>query len=171
MSDQFLGEIRAFGCNYPPAGWAACDGQLLPIQQNSALFSILGTTYGGNGTTNFALPDLRGRAASGPVNGALADLRGSATVTLTESEMPAHNHLAYGDTARAASSEASGKLPARFMEPFNQSCIPATPAPAMTTLAPTAVGVAGGSQAHDNMQPYTALLYCIALQGEFPQRP
>ncbi|SOZ16609.1 conserved hypothetical protein [Cupriavidus taiwanensis] len=173
MSDQYLGEIRIFGCAYPPAGWAACDGQLLAIQQNSALFSLLGTQYGGNGTTNFALPDLRGRAVTGPVDNQPGNPQGTATVTLTAAEMPAHNHAVYGDTARAVSTEASARLPARFMLPNNQSCIPvnASPAPVMTTLSPQAVGTAGASQPHENMQPCTALMYCIALTGDYPPRP
>ncbi|WP_454766441.1 phage tail protein [Cupriavidus campinensis] len=172
MSDQFIGEIRVFGCNFAPKGWAACDGQLMLIQQNAALFSLLGTNYGGNGTTTFGLPDLRGRAVSAPVDNVLDDPRGSATVTLTPDQMPAHNHAAYADTSRAASAEASGKLAARFMEPYNQVCIDAnaSPAPAMTTLSPQAVAPAGGSLPHENMQPYTGLMYCIALQGEFPPR-
>ncbi|WP_354687676.1 tail fiber protein [Cupriavidus necator] len=173
MSDQYLGEIRVFACNYPPRDWAACDGQLLPIAQNQALFSLLGTQYGGNGTTTFALPDLRGRAVTGPVNGVLNDPVGTATVTLTAAGMPAHHHTVYGDTARAVSTEASARLPARFMLPNNQSYLPtnASPAPVMTTLSPLAVAPAGESQPHQNMQPYTALMFCIALAGEFPPRP
>ncbi|WP_455280823.1 phage tail protein [Cupriavidus necator] len=173
MSDQYLGEIRVFGCSYPPKDWAACDGQLLLIQQNPALFSILGTSYGGNGTTTFALPDLRGRAVTGAVDNQLNNPLGAATVTLTAAGMPAHNHAVYGDTARAVSTEANARLPARFMVPNNQSCIAtnAAPAPVMTTLSSQAVAPAGASQPHENMQPYTALMYCIALTGEFPPRP
>lgn len=172
MSDQYVGEIRIFAGNFAPRDWATCDGQILPIQQNTQLFALLGTTYGGNGTTYFALPDLRGRAVTGPVGGVLNDPVGTATVTLTPAEMPAHNHAMYGDTARAVSSEANARLPARFMAPNNQSCIPvnASPAPVMTTLSPLAVAPAGGGEPHENMQPYTALLYCIALKGVWPPR-
>lgn len=173
MSDQYLGEIRIFGCNFAPSGWATCDGQLMSIQQNAALFALLGTTYGGNGTTTFALPDLRGRALTAPVDNVLYDPRGAATVTLAPAQMPAHNHPVYGDNARAVSSEASARLPARFMAPNNQSCIPAnaSPASAMTTLASQAVAAAGGGEPHENAQPYAALLVCIALTGEFPPHP
>ncbi|AXW24977.1 phage tail protein [Ralstonia solanacearum] len=170
MSDQFLGEIRLFGFNFAPVDWAACDGALMPVSQNAALFAILGTTYGGNGSTTFG---LRGRAVMGPVGGVLNDPQGAATIALTQSEMPMHTHTAYGNNARAASPAAAGRLPARFMVAHNQSFIAtdATPAPVMTTLAPQTVGPAGGSTAHENRQPYLAVNYCIALQGAWPPHP
>ncbi|MFV8631862.1 phage tail protein [Ralstonia pseudosolanacearum] len=173
MSDQFIGEIRIFGFNFAPVDWAACDGALMPISQNAALFSILGATYGGNGSTTFGLPDLRGRAVMGPVGGALNDQQGAATISLQQGEMPMHTHTAYGNNARAASTAAAGRLPARFMVAHNQSFIAteATPAPVMTTLAPQTVGPAGGSTAHENCQPYLAVNYCIALQGAWPPHP
>lgn len=171
MSDQFVGEIRIFGFNFAPLYWAACDGAIMPIAQNTELFSILGVNYGGNGTTTFGLPDLRGRAVMGPVNGALGDLQGAPTVTLTTLEMPAHSHTAYGDNARPASPAAAGRLTSRFMVPNNQAFISATPTPALTTLSPQAVGVGGGNQPHENMQPYLATNYCIALQGAWPTHP
>ncbi|ALF89447.1 MULTISPECIES: phage tail protein [Ralstonia solanacearum species complex] len=173
MSDQFIGEIRIFGFNFAPVDWAACDGALMPVSQNAALFAILGTTYGGTGSTTFGLPDLRGRAVMGPVGGVLNALQGTATVSLTQSEMPMHSHTAYGDNARAASPTAAGRLPARFMVAHNQSFIAtdATPAPVMTTLAPQTVGAAGGGGAHENRQPYLGVNYCIALQGAWPPHP
>lgn len=171
MSDQFLGEIRVFGFDFAPLDWAACDGAVMPITQNTALFSLLGNNYGGNGSTTFGLPDLRGRAAMGPVNSVLNDAQGASTVTLTINETPQHAHNAFGDNARAASPTAAGRLPSRFMAASNQSFIPTTSSPALTTLSPQAVGVAGGSEPHENMQPYLAMNFCIALQGAWPTRP
>ncbi|CAJ0793762.1 hypothetical protein LMG19083_02481 [Ralstonia psammae] len=173
MSDQFVGEIRIFGFNFAPVDWAACDGAIMPISQNTPLFSILGTNYGGNGSTTFGLPDLRGRAVMGPVGGVLNDPQGSSTVSLADTEMPSHSHTAYGDNSRAASTTADGRLPARFQVTLNQSFIntDASPAPAITSLAPQAVGASGGSQPHENMQPFLVMNYCIALQGAWPQHP
>ncbi|CAJ0774523.1 MULTISPECIES: phage tail protein [Ralstonia] len=172
MSDQFLGEIRVFGFNFAPVDWAACDGAIMPISQNTALFSILGTMYGGNGTSTFGLPDLRGRAVVGTEqNGVPNELQGSSTVTLLSEEMPAHTHTAYGDNSRAASQTAAGRLPSRFQVTFNQAFIATDSSPALTTLSPQAVGIAGGSLPHENMQPYLVMNYCIALQGAWPTRP
>ncbi|WP_439893441.1 phage tail protein (plasmid) [Ralstonia sp. 25C] len=173
MSDQFIGEVRLFGFNFAPVDWAACDGALMPIRQNTTLFAIIGNTYGGDGTNTFALPDLRGRAVMGPVGGILDDPQGEAAVTLLQSEMPTHTHTAYGDNARAASPEAAGRLPARFMVAHNDAFVAmdATPTPTLTTLAPQTMGTAGGSTAHENQQPFLAVNYCIALQGAWPTRP
>ena len=173
MSDQFVGEVRLFGFNFAPVDWAACDGALMPISQNTTLFAILGATYGGNGTSTFGLPDLRGRAVMGPVGGILNDPQGDDTVTLMQSEMPMHTHTAYGDNARAGSAQAEGRLPARFMVAHNDAfvAVDATPAPAMTTLSPQTIGTAGGSTGHENRQPFLAVNYCIALQGAWPARP
>lgn len=173
MSDQFVGEIRIFGFNFAPVDWAACDGAIMPISQNTSLFSILGTNYGGNGSTTFGLPDLRGRAVMGPLGGVLNDPQGSSTVSLADAEMPAHSHTAYGDNSRAAATTAGGRLPARFQVTFNQSFIntDASPPPAITSLAPQAVGTSGESQPHENMQPFLVMNYCIALQGAWPQHP
>jgi microcystin-dependent protein len=174
MSDQFVGEIRIFGFNYAPTDWAFCDGTTIPAQQNPALFAILGKTYGGDGTTNFALPDLRGRAVMGQVAGsALNDPQGATIVTIDQSQIPKHTHTVYGDTGRTASGAPGGCLPARFTETKNNAFIATneTPAPVITQLAPQVVSPVGGGQAHENMQPYTVMNFCIALQGIWPQRP
>lgn len=175
MSDQFVGEIRIFGFDFAPYQWAFCDGAILPVSQNTKLYSILGSNYGGNGSTTYGLPDLRGRAVMGPVGGVLNNLQGSPTVTLTSNQLPGHTHTAYGNNSRAASKTAAGRLPARFQVTFNDAFIAttATPTPTMTTLAPQAVGTAGSSQPqpHENMQPFLVTNYCIALDGAWPAHP
>ena len=170
MADSFVAEIRIFPFNFAPKGWAWCNGQLLPLSQNTALFSLLGTTYGGNGKSNFALPDLQGRAPMHPGQGpglSLHDLGedgGSETVTLLQSEMPAHSHTLRGDEDDAAFKTP----PNMFMAGGNQMYLnpPATNA----IMAPEALGVAGGDQPHNNMQPYLTFYFNIALQGVFPPR-
>lgn len=167
MGTPFMGEIKLVAFNYPPKGWAFCNGQLLPINQNQALFSLLGTTYGGNGQTNFALPDLRGRV---PVHAGWSGevVRGQAggeiAHTLTQAEMPAHQHSLSGSVAVATSGDPAGALLARKgrlgRDMFTGS--------ANTLMAPLTVGNLGGSQPHMNMQPYLVLNYAIALQGVFP---
>jgi microcystin-dependent protein len=160
MSEPFIGQVTIFAGNFAPRGWAICDGRLLSIAQNSALFAILGTTYGGDGQVTFALPDLRGRAPIGTGNGpgltsrALGEAAGTETVTLTVPEMPAHTHtLVVSTTAPGGAARAlEGEL---------------TPNPITTAEG---MGVSGGSQPHENMQPYLALNYIIALQGIFPSR-
>jgi len=173
--DPFIGEVRMFAGNFAPRGWALCDGQLLPIAQNTALFSILGTTYGGDGRTNFALPDLRGRvpvhAGQGPglSNKPLGSRGGSETVTLTINQMPVHHHLAQlnADSTVAVSDRPAEGLPAR-----NAAATPQYGTVANTNLNNAAITInnAGGSQAHPNMQPYITINYIIALQGIFPSR-
>ena len=171
MSEPFLSEIKIVAFNYPPKGWAFCNGQFMPINQNQALFALLGTTYGGNGKSNFALPDLQGSAPLHPGQGqglSLYDLGqqgGSETVTLLESEMPAHTHA-----LRGVEDDASFLGPANmFLASGNQMY---TTAVANTTnLAPQALAPAGGSLPHNNMMPYLTLNFCIALQGVFPARP
>jgi microcystin-dependent protein len=169
MADQFVAEIRMFAGNFAPTGWAVCNGQLIPIAQNTALFSLLGTTYGGNGTTNFALPNLQGRAPMHPGQGpslsprVLGEQGGEESVTLLASEMPDHNHP-FAPVGAAATTGV----------PTNN-----------VSLAQTAVGnniyglaadlqslgtPSGGSQPHNNMQPYLTLNFIIALQGIFPPR-
>jgi microcystin-dependent protein len=174
MSDPFVAEIRIFPFNFAPKGWAFCDGQLLPISQNTALFSLLGTFYGGDGKSTFALPDLQGSAPMQPGQGQglsqrfLGEMSGSQFVTLIESEMPAHTHTcqaqnnplggtAQPDANASLNRPASGNL-------FNL----ASPTP--TAMAFQALTVAGGSLPHNNMQPYLTLNFCIALQGVFPPR-
>lgn len=173
MADPFVAEIRIFPFNFAPRGWAWCDGQLLPISQNTALFSLLGTTYGGNGKSNFALPDLQGRSPMHPGQGPglslhdLGETGGSETVTLLESEIPAHSHQFNVSGAPADAQQPTSNSPARITgaQPY------ATPTGA--TLVPMAfesVAPAGGDQPHNNMQPYLTFYFCIALQGVFPPR-
>ena len=170
--NPFVGEIMMFAGNFAPVGWGLCNGQLLAIAQNQALFSLLGTTYGGNGQTTFALPDLRGRApihfGQGPglSNYPQGQVAGEENHTLIATEMPTHTHVAHGDPANGTSDTPTGLLPAR-----NPGGTPAYGAAASAQLAGTYLATAGGSQPHNNMQPYLVLNYCIALTGVFPSRP
>jgi microcystin-dependent protein len=171
MADPFVAEIRIFPFFFAPKGWAFCDGQLLPLSQNTALFSLLGTTYGGNGQSNFALPNMQGNVPMHPGQGPglplydLGQTGGSETVTLLESEMPAHSHSYMGSQGDALSRTASGQLVAN-MAGVNGY---ATPGP-VVTMAPQALTPAGGSLPHNNMMPYLTLNFCIAMQGVFPPR-
>jgi microcystin-dependent protein len=168
MSEPFLAEIRLFAFDFPPAGWATCDGQLLPITQNQSLYSLLGTTYGGNGRTSFALPDLRGRAPLhlDPPN-PLGSRAGEETHSLGANEIPAHAHGAQATTALADSADGLGRLlgnveGARFaITPYGSSGAP---------QALIASSVTGGpiGQGHENMQPFLTINFCIALSGIFP---
>ncbi|PUA81375.1 phage tail protein [Nocardioides currus] len=178
MADPFVAEIRAFPFNFAPRGWAFCNGQLLPISQNTALFSLLGTTYGGNGTSTFALPDLQGRAAVHPGQGpglslrALGETGGVESVTLLESEIPHHRHTLRADQQQATQARpADGRVLAASLGGMAYA-VPAVggAAPSPTTASPSVLAPAGGSQPHNNMQPYLTLNYCIALQGVFPPR-
>jgi microcystin-dependent protein len=174
MSDPFIAEIRQFGFNFAPRGWATCDGQLLPIAQNTALFSLLGTTFGGNGTTNFALPDLRGRMplhfglGAGLSSVSLGESGGAEAVTLTTAQLPPHLHNVLASADLAASADPSGNvMGAKGRGGVNVYA----PASNLTALAPGAVNAsAGGGQAHDNVQPSSVVNFCIALQGIFPSR-
>ena len=162
MSDPFVAEIRIFPFNFAPRGWAFCDGQLMPISQNTALFSLLGTTYGGNGMTTFALPNLQGKVPVHMGSGfALGQTGGEASHTLSIAEMPQHPHVFQGTTNNADNPAVTGNLMATSANLY-------TAANNLTTLDPSTVGNAGGSQAHENMQPYLAVSFCIALQGIFP---
>jgi microcystin-dependent protein len=164
MSEPFLGEIRPYSFPFAPRGWALCNGQLLSISQNTALYSILGTTYGGDGRTTFALPDLRGRASVHVGDGVtLGELSGEEAHTLTMTEMPSHNHLAKGNSdgssSRAATANVWGQATAN---PYGTQ--------ATSTMSPSALAMNGGGQSHSNMQPYNVVNYCIALEGIFPSR-
>jgi microcystin-dependent protein len=174
VSDQFVAEIRPFATNFPPIGWALCDGQLLPISQNTALFSLLGTNYGGDGKSTFALPDLQGRTAVAAGTGPsgreyfLGESSGAEFVTLTSSEMPAHNHMLQG---RAAAGTLQAPGPTRVLARDGNGNL------YQTNLMQQAIHmhyqsltVAGSGFPHNNMPPYLAINYCIALQGYFPPR-
>ncbi|BDI33580.1 tail Collar domain-containing protein [Capsulimonas corticalis] len=169
MAEPFLSEIRIFSFNYPPKGWAFCNGQLLSIAQNTALFSLIGTYYGGNGQTTFQLPNLQGRAPlhSGPINSAVGTQGGEAAHTLTLGEIPTHFHTLQGQNVTATTGSPSS---ANLAQPVsNVGAVYATTA-GDTTMAPQAIANAGNSQPHNNMQPYLTLNFCIALVGIFPSR-
>ena len=173
MADPFVAEIRIFPFNFAPKGWAWCDGQLLPLSQNTALFSLLGTTYGGNGKSNFALPDLQGRAPMHPGQGPglslhdLGETGGSETVTLLESEIPAHSHALMCLPAPADTADNRNNSFARIIgaSPY----LPPAGAP-LVSMANQALAPAGGDQPHNNLQPYLTFYFNIALQGVFPPR-
>jgi microcystin-dependent protein len=175
MSDQFLGELRCFPFNFAPYQWAQAQGQILPIQQYTALFSLLGTYYGGNGTSNFALPDLQGNLVVCQGQGpglseyVIGEQGGSPSVTLLTSEMPAHNHRVLADAVNAdVTTPIAGALarPKAGTSPGNFT----NSASSAVQLSPLTITLAGGSQPHDNVMPYLAMNWCIALQGIFPQR-
>ncbi len=177
MSDFFIGQISMFSFDFAPKFWAQCNGQLLPINQNQALFSLLGTQYGGNGTTNFALPDMRGRTPVGyassvdpnwqPASVQIGQSAGQESVTLTSSQMPAHTH-----TVGATTTTANKRVPTGKMLAADNATVAeyyAAPA-ALVPLDAQSVTTVGGSQAHNNMQPYSVINFCIALSGIFPSR-
>ena len=174
MSDQFLGQICTFGFNFPPRGWATCDGQLMSIQQNAALFSLLGTYYGGNGVTTFALPDLRGRVPLHQGQGpglstyVIGELSGTENVTLLQSEMPLHTHILNGSSALSDSHTPSNNVIATSLATGTKTYLSATPP--NVGMNPQSIALAGGSQPHNNLQPFLVINYCIALQGIFPSR-
>ena len=174
MADPFVAEIRIFPFNFAPRGWAWCNGQLLPLSQNTALFSLLGTTYGGNGLSNFALPDLQGSAAMHPGQGPglslhdLGETGGSETVTLLTSEMPAHPHA-----LRANSATGDSPVPAAntvLARPGTINTYQTVTNANLTQMAPQGLPPAGSSLPHNNMQPYLTFYFNIALQGVFPPR-
>lgn len=181
MSDQYLGEIRLFPYTFAPQGWADCTGQLMPISQNAALFSLLGTNFGGNGTSNFGLPDLQGRVpvdwqqGPGLSNYALGQKGGSETVALTSTNMGAHSHAMVASTTNGNTNSPSAT--AVLAQPYvaatprtgNQGQIYNAQAPT-TSLTPATIQPVGGSQPHNNVQPSLVMRYCIALTGIFPPR-
>lgn len=175
MSAPFVAEIRMFACNFAPTGWAFCSGQLLPISQNTALFSLLGTFYGGDGKSTFALPDMQGNA---PVSQGqsttgteyyLGEMSGVQFVTLIQTELPSHGHSVKATETVAdtgvASGAAWGSAP-----PFRGQKMYASPVTTSAQMHPNALNIAGGSLPHNNMQPYLVLNFCIAMQGVFPPR-
>ncbi|MGR4865243.1 phage tail protein [Caulobacter sp. LARHSG274] len=182
MTDQFVAEIRVFGFNFAPTGWAQCNGQLLPISQNTALFSLLGTTYGGDGRSTFALPDLMGnvplhvgRNQPGPGLSVydLGQMSGAQNVTLLQTEMPAHTHTPMAASTVATVTASSGNQMARAFKGNLQSSSSGlfySAAPPNTMMAPQAIGPQGGGLPHNNVMPTLVLNYCIALQGVFPAR-
>ncbi len=169
MSSPFVAEIRMFCCNFAPTGWAQCNGQILPISQNTALFSLLGTFYGGNGQSTFALPNLQGMAALNQGQSTtgtqyfLGQEAGSQFVTLLTSEMPAHTHQLSVTDERGDNQSPSNTYAGSGTDLFAN-------ATDNTTMSPQVVAIAGGSLPHNNMQPYLVVNYCIALQGVFPPR-
>ncbi len=163
MAEPFLSEIRLMSFVFPPKGWALCNGQLLPINQNQGLFSLLGTTFGGDGRVNFGLPDLRGRTPIHVGSGhTLGERGGEQAHTLSIAEIPTHTHVAKGSSntgsVQTATNNVLGVVPSRVY----------TDALALTSLSPSTLATVGGSQAHLNMQPFLILSFCVALQGIFP---
>lgn len=164
MAEPFLSEIRIFSFNYPPKGWAFCNGQFLPINQNQALFALLGTTFGGNGQTTFALPNLQGCVPIHTGNGHnLGEKAGSSSVTITQQTMPQHIHFLNATNNNGNTFDPTGAVVGAANNLY------ATPAQ-LTTLNPASVTNVGGSQPHNNMMPYLVLNFCIALQGIFPSQ-
>jgi microcystin-dependent protein len=172
MADPFVAEIRIFPFNFAPRGWAFCDGQILPLAQNTALFSLLGTTYGGNGKSNFSLPDFQGRAPMHQGQGPglslhdLGETGGSETVTLLESEIPSHNHQ-----FNFMNSAASTTIPSNSQFANSPNANASVYIASISNLKQAStLAQAGGDQPHNNMQPYLTFNFCIALQGVFPPR-
>jgi microcystin-dependent protein len=167
----FLGSIFPIAFNFPPKGYALCNGQFLPINQNQALFSLLGTTYGGNGQTTFALPDLRGRtgisSGQGPglQNYQLGQASGIETVTLNINQMPLHNHTMFGTTAAASTPTANGNVLGQF-----GAYASSPPDPAAGSMSAATISTVGGSQPHENREPFLVINWIIALQGIFPSQ-
>ena len=166
MAQPYVGEIRMFAGNFPPVGWMFCEGQLLPISENETLFQLIGTTYGGDGESTFALPDLRGRLPLHQGNGfILAETGGVEEVTLTTQQIPIHTHALLGSTANASSADTAGNVGARVtvaaVFPYGTDNPP-------QPLSPLAIGSVGGSQPHNNFQPYLCINFIISLFGIFP---
>ncbi len=164
MAQPYVGEIRMFGGNFAPAGWMFCEGQLLPISENETLFQLIGTTYGGDGQSTFALPDLRGRIPIHQSNDfILAETGGAEEITLTVTQMPAHSHPLLGSTGNGAQANPQNNVLASstVVKPYaNENAI--------AGLAPTSIGTVGGSRAHTNFQPYLCINFIISLFGIFP---
>jgi len=176
MSNPYLGEVRIFGFNFAPLGWATCDGQILSIAQNTALFSILGTNYGGNGTTTFALPNFQGDTGvqqgqgSGLSPYSVGQQSGTTTVTLNQNNLPQHNHVINTQAAGVSSQGLHAPTSTAYLGNSEPDRVYNTTATPTLSMAPQAIGSSGQGQPHDNMQPYEVLLFCIALRGVFPPR-
>lgn len=174
MSSPFVAEIRIFPFNFAPKGWAFCDGQILPLSQNTALFSLLGTTYGGDGKSNFALPNMQGNVPMHPGQGPglslhdLGETGGSEFVTLLESEIPSHAHALMASSTSSSKPSPAGNALARISSGATPYAAPAG-AP-LVAFNDNALAPSGGNQPHNNMQPYLTLNFCIALQGIYPPR-
>lgn len=165
MSEPFLSEIKIVSFNFPPKGWALCNGQFLPINQNQALFALLGTTYGGNGQTTFALPNVRGRVPVHMGNGhALGEAAGSTSVTVNIQQLPTHIHTQMVSNANGSTASPTGNFLGAANNLYHQ------PTGSFTTMDPGSVSAVGGSQPHNNMMPYLTLNFIIALQGIFPSQ-
>jgi microcystin-dependent protein len=173
MADPFVAEVRVFPFNFAPKGWAWCDGQLMPISQNTALFSLVGTFYGGDGKSTFALPDLQGRAAMHAGDGpglsshTLGEDGGSETVTLTDTEIPSHGHAI---NSNLGSADLQSPSPLNSMAEADGFAYKQAPFGPTVTMAPETLTPAGGDLPHNNLQPYLTFYFCIALQGVFPPR-
>ncbi len=173
MAEPFLGQIIMGGWNFAPRGYAGCDGQILSIAQNTALFSLLGTTYGGNGQVTFALPDLRGRVPIHVGQGPglptmdLGEQAGEVSHTLISTEMPMHNHLVQASNAPGALPAPNGNFIAASSDSHMANYRPTSDG---STLNPQSIGLAGGNQPHNNMQPFLVITFCIAIEGIFPSR-
>ena len=174
MSSPFLAEIRIFACNFAPTGWATCDGQILPISQNTALFSLLGTFYGGNGQSTFALPNLQGSVALGQgqsstgTDYSLGQQGGSQFITLLQTEMPLHSHTI---NASVPPGTLNQPAPDRSLARASGGTVYQSSNAGLVNMNFQVLSIAGGSLPHNNMQPYITLVFCIALQGVFPARP
>jgi microcystin-dependent protein len=173
MANPFVAEIRIFPFNFAPKGWAFCDGQILPLSQNTALFSLLGTTYGGDGKSNFALPNMQGNAPMHPGQGPglslhdLGETGGEDTVTLLESEIPSHSH---GLMAQATQATAQTPAPTMGLARSRTIAIYSATTSPVVAMSDNTVAPAGGDQPHNSLQPYLTLNFCIALQGVYPPR-
>jgi len=173
MSEPFIAEVRMFPYNFAPRGWAYCDGSLLEIRQNTALFALLGTIYGGDGRVNFGLPNLQGKVPMGPGRGPglatykLGQSTGEAISTLNETNIPSHTHTAMAEAGKGQDPNPAGLFPGKIkgVQPYRNN-----PSSTTVPLSSQYAGKSGNSQPHENMQPYVVIPYCIALDGTFPSR-
>jgi microcystin-dependent protein len=179
MADPFLGEIRMFAGNFAPVNWMFCEGQILPVSQYTALYSLLGVQYGGNGTTNFALPNLKASVPIGQGAGAgltpreVGDTGGSASVTLDTTDIPAHTHVPMGYATEGTARTAAGNVwsQATVESRHGKTAINLFAPTPNTLMSPLALGAAGSSQPHNNVQPCLSLSFIICVDGDYPQRP